>query len=182
MYSLAEKREIIINALLYILQRMGGVGDFHKVFKILYFADEKHLARYGAAINPDTYTAMAYGPVPSMAYDILKALRHEGFMAELCDEFTPYFELIGKYTVRAKQLPDSDYLSESERACLDESIQENGCLPFSGRTEKSHDMAYANADEEGAISFIDMAKVGGANEAMLKYISSNIENQTADIS
>jgi Protein of unknown function (DUF4065) len=44
----------------------------------MYFADHKHLSRYGSAITDDTYIAMANGPVPSMAYDILKSLRGEG--------------------------------------------------------------------------------------------------------
>ncbi|TNJ36842.1 Panacea domain-containing protein [Prosthecochloris vibrioformis] len=179
MYSSEEKREIIINTLLYILQKLGGSGDSHKVFKILYFADEKHLAKYGAAINPDTYVAMNYGPVPSMAYEILKSLRGEGFMVQLKHEFTPYFELTNNHTVRAIAKPDMDYLSESEAQCIDESIKENQYLGFKGRTDKSHDNAYNNPDDDGYISFIKMAKVGGANDAMLNYINDSLENNTA---
>lgn len=181
MYSSEEKREIIINTLLYILRQLGGSGDFHKVFKILYFADEKHLAKYGTAINPDAYIAMAYGPVPSMAYDIFNSLRSRGFMADRREEFTPYFRLLGQYTVQAITAPDLDYLSESERTCIDESIKENNHLAFPGRTEKSHDKAYDNADEDGIISFIEMAKVGGANGAMLNYINESLENHKATV-
>jgi uncharacterized phage-associated protein len=179
MYSSEEKREIIINTLLYIVQQLGGVVDFHRVFKVLYFADEKHLARYGTAINPDRYEVKQYGPVPSMAYEVLKSLRGEGFMVELRHEFAPYFELINRYTVKAKAEPNMDYLSESEVMCLDESIEENRHLTFNGRTGKSHDPAYNNADNEGYISFLDMAKVGGANETMISYIKESIENQVA---
>jgi uncharacterized phage-associated protein len=181
MYAPEEKREIIINTLLYILQRLGGTGDFHKVFKILYFADEKHLARYGTAINPDKYEVKQYGPVPSMAYEILKSLRGDGFMVELKHEFTPYFELTNNHTVKAIAEPDMDYLSESEVQCIDESIEENQNLGFKGRTDKSHDTAYQNADEDGYISFIEMAKVGGANDAMIDYIIDNLENHKAVI-
>lgn len=179
MYSSEEKREIIINTLLYILQKLGGCGDFHKVFKILYFADEKHLAKYGAAINPDKYEVKQYGPVPSMAYEILKSLRGEGFMVELKHEFTPYFELTNKHTVRAIAKPDMDYLSDSEAECIDESIKENRYLGFNGMTDKSHDNAYNNPDDDGYISFIEMAKVGGANAAMLSYINNGLENHKA---
>ncbi len=179
MYTVEEKRDITINTLLYILQQLGGVSDFHKVFKILYFADEKHLAKYGSAINPDSYVALTYGPVPSMAYEILKSLRSEGFMANLREEFTPYFRLINKHTLQAITPPDLDYLSDSEKACIDESIKENRHLAFAGRTEKSHDKAYDNADEYGNISLIEMAKLGGANEAMLHYIKESLENSKA---
>lgn len=179
MYSSSEKREIIINTLLYIVKQLGGVVDFHRVFKILYFADEKHLARYGKAINPDKYEVKQYGPVPSMAYEILKSLRGEGFMVELRHEFTPYFELTNNYTVRATAEPDMDYLSDSEVQCIDESIEENRYLTFQSRTDKSHDDAYLNADDDGYISVLDMARVGGANETMLSYIKESIENQHA---
>jgi len=37
--------------------------DFHKIFKIIYFADRQHLADWGRPITGDTYIAMEAGPV-----------------------------------------------------------------------------------------------------------------------
>ena len=37
------KKEKIINSMLFILNNLGGQSDLHKIFKILYFADQKHL-------------------------------------------------------------------------------------------------------------------------------------------
>ncbi len=180
MNSPSEKIAITVNTLLYIIQKSGGICDFHKVFKILYFADQKHLSRYGCAITDDTYIAMANGPVPSMAYDILKSLRGEGLFTSQKDQFTPYFELqINKHTVTAKKSPDLDYLSESEMRCIDESIEENYHLKFSDLTEKSHDTALQNAVSNGEIDLLDVATCGGAGNDMIEYIKESSENRLA---
>jgi uncharacterized phage-associated protein len=51
--------------LLFILQQLNGQSDFIKILKVLYFATQKHLARYGRAIVEDDFIAMPKGPVPS---------------------------------------------------------------------------------------------------------------------
>lgn len=179
MITTSEKQEITINTLLYIIQKIGGTGDFHKVFKILYFADQKHLAKYGTAISQDNYIAMKYGPVPSMAYDILKSMRSDGLMAAMRDQFLPYFELIGNHDIRAKVQPELDYLSISEMQCLDESIKECSQLDFKKRTDKSHGPAWRKANENGDMDLLEIAREGGAQNGMIDYIKESIENQSA---
>ena len=49
------KQNVAIQAVLYILQQMGGVCDIHKCHKILYFADNEHLSKYGRSITGDSY-------------------------------------------------------------------------------------------------------------------------------
>ena len=61
-----------VNAILYALAVLDKKMDMHKLCKILYFADQKHLSLYGRSITGDTYIAMEYGPVPSNVDDILK--------------------------------------------------------------------------------------------------------------
>ena len=179
MNTAEEKITITVNTLLYIIQKLDGIGDFHKVFKILYFADQKHLAKYGSPISEDTYIAMTNGPVPSMAYDILKSLRGQGLLATHKAQFSPYFELQKSFIVKAKMRPDLDYLSESEMQCLDESIEENRSLGFLELTEKSHDAAWNNALTDGEIDLLDIAAAGGAQHEMIEYIKENLENQFA---
>lgn len=58
-----------LQAVLYVVNRLKR-RDFHKIFKVLYFADRTHLIKYGRPITGDTYIAMEYGPVPSMIYDM----------------------------------------------------------------------------------------------------------------
>jgi uncharacterized phage-associated protein len=165
-----EKIATSIHALLFVLQRLGGMGDFHKLFKILYFADQKHLAKYGSLITDDNYIAMNNGPVPSIAYDILKALRGEGLLEEYRARFQRYFTLLSKYEVKSSQSPNMDELSETARECIDESIKENDRLGFPELTTKSHDAAWERTSADCEMDVMEIAKAAGANEGMLEYI------------
>lgn len=71
-----------MQVILYISNRLKRT-DFHKIFKILYFADQAHLSEYGRPISGDVYIAMKDGPVPTKIYDIFKAVRGDSFKAEL---------------------------------------------------------------------------------------------------
>lgn len=175
----AEKTAITIHTLLYILERIGGKGDFHKVFKILYFADQKHLVKYGSTITPDWYSAMEYGPVPSHAYDIFKAVRNKDPLANSQNEFRQYFSALNNHTIKAEEAPNLDYLSESEIECLDESIKASRSLSFNNRTDKSHDNAWKKTARNCEISVLDIAVAAGASEEMIAYIKESIENETA---
>ena len=181
MVKLEDKITTTINSILYIIQELGGKGDFHKIFKLLYFADQKHLTRYGSLISDDQYIAMNNGPVPSMAYDILKALRNEGLLAKLKNQVEPYFELISDYMIRAKVSPDLDELSESELSCINEAIKENKDLDFQELTRKSHDAAWEKASQDCEIKTDDIAEAGGANKYMIEYINHVRENQNAGL-
>lgn len=180
MSKLDEKVEVAIHLLLYVLKQLGGTGDFHKVFKIIYFADQRHLAKYGSSILEDKYIAMPNGPVPSMAYDILKSLRGEGLMATMKMQFEPYFRLHNHFTVEALQDPDLDNFSESEISVLNQSIEENRNLTFSKLSDKSHDTAWKQGSSFGEMDLLEIAKAGGASDATLNYIKNNFEIQEAE--
>ncbi len=49
-------KDKVLNVILYIAQHLKR-KDFHKIFKILYFADREYLARYGMPITGDCYIA-----------------------------------------------------------------------------------------------------------------------------
>lgn len=154
-----------IHATLFITSTLSGAG-FHKIFKILYFADQKHLSRYGRPVVGDYYVAMQHGPVPSKIYDFLKLVKR----GEGQGEFKNFFDVQG-YKVFPKIEPDLEELSETDLQCLSESISENQNLSFPQLTNKSHDSAYKNADENlDDISFEDMASADGASKEMLTYI------------
>jgi uncharacterized phage-associated protein len=63
-----------LSAVLYVASRIPD-PTFHKVATVLYFADRKHLERYGRLIFGDSYVATKHGPVPSGVYDLLKSAR-----------------------------------------------------------------------------------------------------------
>lgn len=158
------------NVLLWIISKLNDKIDFHKLFKILYFAEQKHLARYGRFIIGDKFIAMKDGPVPSEIYFFLKRLRQ--------NNTNTYFKIVDKYYVVAQKDADLDELSDSELLCLQESIRENKDLSYNALSTKSHKMAWKNANpEDDEMSFLEIAEEGGANPEILKYIALTIENQ-----
>ncbi len=163
---------IIINSLLYILNKFKDkTTGSHQLFKILYFAEQKHLSRFGKPITNDNYIAMEYGPVPSIALDIIKCNK-KGFDHKELNEAANLISTKGYY-VTAIQEADVDWLSISERKCLDESVEENIKLSFGQLTDKSHDSAWNKADH--SMDLLEIAKAGGANKDLLNYISSKDE-------
>ena len=149
-------------AVLFILKEMGGKVDKHKLAKILYYADEKHLCRYARPVIGDRYIAMPYGPVPSSVYDCVK--KSAGFPL-----FQDALDSDGNAVI-SDQEPNMKLLSQTDVECLRESIQENKDLSFWDLVNKSHKEAYNNACG-GTISVLDMAKEAGASEEMIEYIN-----------
>ncbi len=61
----------IITECLYHILKMIGPAERLKLIKLLYLADKYHLARYGRTITNDEYYAMEFGPVGSIAKDVI---------------------------------------------------------------------------------------------------------------
>ncbi|MEA3348861.1 MAG: Panacea domain-containing protein [Pseudomonadota bacterium] len=158
-----------------ILEKEKPAG-LHKIFKIVYFADQKHLARWGRPVSTDFFVAMKHGPVPSVIYDILKSVQGDSFFVNQ-DKFSEYFEVKG-HTVIPKQKPDMDFLSETDITYLDESIEENAHLGFGALQDKSHDQAWEKTFKNDRIPFKCIAQEGGASSEMLSYIRHNAEIDT----
>ena len=172
--------EKAVSVILYIAKKLiedknKVKPDFHKIFKILYFADQKHLAMYGRPIVGDYYIAMDHGPVPSKIYDILKVVRGDSLFEDT-KEFGKYFDVRGRYAY-PKQAPDMDVFSESELDLIDKSIEKNKYLSFLTLREKSHDEAYRKATKDDKISYRTMARVAGADNAIVAYMRTLSENE-----
>ncbi len=72
----SHDRKKLTELVLFILDKTGGV-DFYHAFKILYFAEMKHLAKWGSGFVPDEFCALKYGPVPTQLYDAVKELNRD---------------------------------------------------------------------------------------------------------
>lgn len=164
-----------ISAILYIAGQLDQ-ADFHKVFKILYFADRNHLVKYGRPISGDHYYAMKNGPVPSKLYDVLKIVR--GDSVTINEEFSRFFTVQNGFVIHPNMEPDMDEFSESDLECLNESITENKPLNFDKLTRKSHDKAWEKALKDDRIDETEIAKAGGATNEMIDYIKSVSENES----
>lgn len=154
-----------VNALLFVAHKLGGNADFHKSFKIIYFADQKHLSEYGRPIIGDTYLKMDYGPVPSFVRDLSKDKipQHEGS-----------FAIQGSKTIRPLKEPNLDFLSETDLECLNASIEENKDLSFDELTKKSHDFAWQSAGWQ--IDYENIFRAVNEDENMLNYIQTKMIN------
>lgn len=163
---------------LYLLQKTS-ILDFHKLFKIIYFAEMEHLNRYGMPMLEDCFIAMKDGPVPSVLYDIFKDVRSDT-ITEISKDFKGYIAVENHYFVKGLTSPDMDELSLSMIKCLDKSFSENINLPKDVIQRKSHGPAWekarnANPNTKNAhISFIDIALEGGANEPLAEYIQEHL--------
>ncbi len=174
-------QEKALASLLYVAEKLrkhwGARGPtLHKVFKIIYFADQKHLTRYGRPIIGDTYIAMRDGPVPSRIYDIVKSVRGDSVFWN-CMDFSQYFNIESDRYIFPKTKPDLDEFSESDLECLNESFDENKSLGFGQLKIKSHDDAYKNSVRDDAIDYEKIAKAGGAKRAIVQYMNVISENQ-----
>lgn len=174
-----------LNAALLILNKLGE-ADYHKIFKILYFAEQQHLKNYGQPLTGDAYQAMPFGPVPSFLYDIFKASENQRSPFFEAIELSKAFNVTRKDNVpyvTANREANSDELSESNIEAIINSIEENRQLTFSEITNKSHDKAWAKAQKEAdpEMSYLDIAECVQTTPEMLKYISLNVENDNIKI-
>ena len=162
---------------LYVLNSVHGqcLGK-HELFKILYFASQKHLIRYGNAIITDFY-AFQYGPVPSSLLNYLKGKNAITLSLNI--------DVETKSILSPKETPDMDELSKSEVECLNESIKDNGGLPFSKLTNKSHDSAWYKAwrnpvgKRGDKMDIVDIAIAANADEHTIEYIKEELELEAA---
>ncbi len=170
-----------VHSLLYSLQQLGGATDMHKLCKILYFADQRHLSMYGRSITGDTYIAMQYGPVPSNVDDIFKALRGDSFFASSVEiepiKRTMAFE--NRFIIRALQSPDMDELSASDVECLQYALDLCRDKSFAELTDYSHGLAWNNTKRDREMSVKDILREAGEDEAYVEYIADKQRMQEA---
>ena len=160
-----------INALLYVAERLK-MNDFHKIFKILYFADMNHLSKYARPITGDTYIAMDFGAVPTKLYDMLKSAK-----LSCQSPYSTLFEVEGEYHVKPIAQANMDYLSPTDIAELDKSISEYGNLNWKETVEKAHRHAWSHTQRNQPISIENMLEETNCSKEYIEYVKSNISMQ-----
>lgn len=168
-----------VNAILFVLEKLGGRTDMHKLCKILYFADQKHLSDYGRSITGDTYIAMQYGPVPSNVDDILKAVRGDSFFSGYVEELKNLLRFDNRYIISALVSPDMDELSGTDAECLTYATDLCRGMSFGQLTEFSHGVAWSNTAKDRAISVKDIMREAGDEEEYVDYITGQIRLQAS---
>lgn len=167
--------ERIKAAVLYILERFPKGADYITLFKVMYFAQQAHLVRYGKPLVEESFRAVKHGPVPTYTYKALQIADGKPLEGDFT-EFLNGLEVKEK-RVYAKADPDMDFLSGAGRRCLDAAIEKcRGAEPFD-LSDLSHDMAWEEAmarmkddPQKNFITHIDMARAGGVSEEMVEYM------------
>lgn len=158
-----------LNALLYVANRVQR-KDFHKIFKIVYFADRQHLADWGRPITGDTYIAMDAGPVPSRMYDMLKIVRGDSYLSDQ-EGLSNYFRIDNWMYVTPLQDADLSKLSKTELEALDESMKKYGLLSYDEIKEKSHDVAWRSTARDFSINWDDIAREAGLDTEEMECLN-----------
>jgi uncharacterized phage-associated protein len=157
-----------VNAVLYITSKLTR-KDFHKIFKILFFADREHLLKYGRTITGDNYIAMDDGPVPSNLYDIFKSVRGNGFFKD-DGHFSKYFSVVEGCLLKENVEPNFNKLSKTDLEELDISLEKYGNMQWKEIRELSHGQAWLNTVNNSAISFIEILKEIESDESYINYL------------
>lgn len=174
------KRDIAIQAILYILKKMGGTCDIHKCHKILYFADNEHLSKYGRSITGDAYVHMDFGPVPTCVYDLFKAVRGDSFFASQVEDMRHNcFYFVNNKDIAAVANPDMSYLSESDVEMLDKYIAQLKDKDFNAVSDASHGYAWSNTAQNAVISVRDRLTEMGDSDDYIKYIEEQMSAEEA---
>ena len=170
---------------LYLLQECGGSLDYIKMYKLLYFSQQLHLVRYGRGIFRDSFYARKRGPVPGLIYGAVKQVEHDEIADGNLTVFTKAISVSndsGSKSVKALEAPDMDELSISDIECITEVVREYAHIDSMELSELSHDKAwqaayrrYEKDPEQNKLSLIEIARSGGASDAMLKYIKYQIK-------
>jgi uncharacterized phage-associated protein len=124
-----------LEVIVWFASREPGVG-FHRILKLLFFADKYHLNRYGRPIVGDQYNALPYGPVAQTTYDILK---RDPLALSLVDDLDLPFEVKAGHHVHALREPNLRKLSESDVEALSHAWDKYGRFSFDLLTRVSHD-------------------------------------------
>lgn len=175
----------------YILQQFSDGVDYIHLFKIMYFAQEEHLAIYGSPLINESFVARKHGPVPSFTYKVLRVA--EGKIADKTGELMSFVSDITLRSVEGHQvisvksdICDMDELSRSNILILDKWIGKCKDLKAYDLSELSHDTAWQKAvrqtertGEDTKISLYDMAAAGGASKDMLKVVKERQINRMA---
>lgn len=161
---------------LYILQHFKDGIDYIKLFKIMYFAQREYLATYGLTIAEDTFKARQLGPVPSLTYKVVKMVEN-GEDSEDLKHFTSSIYVNDDKKIYANESPDMDYIAEMEKEELDKIIIKYKDVDSKELSKLSHDSAYTEVCErmkddpqKDVLTLIDIARAGGASDAMIEYI------------
>ncbi|WP_250656477.1 Panacea domain-containing protein [Alkalimarinus coralli] len=139
-----DKYVKILEAFAYIATHAPKKNEYN-VLKVFYLADKLHMERYGRFIFEDSYSAMPKGPVPSIAYDLIKQIRTAG---KIPHSLTTPIQIQEHHKVLPLRDADEDVFSGSDLECIDEILELSA---NSDLGDLSHDDAWKQTSKNSII-------------------------------
>lgn len=167
-FNIAFNEAKTVNAVLFILGKISR-KDFHKIFKVLYFADRNLFADFGKTITGDHYIAMNAGPVPSNLYDIFKSLRGSGYFKDN-GTFSKFFKVVDNNFIEAQAEPNLNALSKIDIQYLNQALEEYGEMDYWELKRISHDYAWDNTVRDDIMSFENILLEKGEHEEYICFL------------
>ncbi len=165
---------------IYILKSFPEGIDWVKLFKLMYFAQQKHLVLYGRGIVNEKFHAHERGPVPGYTFEAIYSI--DSSKKELFAEFLEGINVVkvgkGCRTITTNLEPDMDEFSGSDIEVIDEIIELYKDKSPEELSDLSHkDSAWIKAfgikkedPQRDFMSDIDIAKAGDASDELIEYI------------
>jgi uncharacterized phage-associated protein len=129
--------------------------DVYHIVKCAYYADKRHLNRYGRPIAGDTYEANQYGPLGKCVYGLLRGDPLELLALENNGK-VPFTVRDEDYVVLPDREANERRLSESDREALAWAVENYGDLSFRELLELSHEEDAYQRAEGGRMRYEDM--------------------------
>lgn len=142
------------------------------ILKAIYIADKEHLKQFGRQLFDDNYNAMKDGPVPSLAYDIVKCARGDGRYTFTDLEPKNAISVPDRFHVYPKRPSARELLSQSEIDCLDSALKFVKPLSFEQLKEFTHDEAYKSAQQDEEIITENIIQSLENGKEILEYMQS----------
>lgn len=128
----------IAQALNYLARKAGASSKIHnvKAIKLLFLADRYHVRKYGRLITEDSYLAMNYGPVGSLARDLTGDSnflgQEEGYYA------SRYIKPKGRHHFESIKRPEKSVFSKTDLEALDFAVEKFGHLYWNELADLTH--------------------------------------------
>ena len=160
-------RQKAIEAMLFVVPHRS---DLYEMLKIIYFADKKHLERYGRFMFGDKYTSFEHGPAPSGAYGILKYAMGDMDLNAVSAPVQGALTVEDRKTIKILRQPDLQRLSDSEVECLREAVAENAHRLWEELRDMSKDPAWFDTPQGHDIPITKIARTLPEPELLLDYL------------
>ncbi len=165
------RSEKALNVLLYVAGKLRRKGNLYWILKAIYFADKKHLQRYGRQIFQQDHMKLDWGNVPTYTYDIVSHVRGTKLQPHMPKNVKNRIKVDETNTVTPIEKPEMRYFSASELKCLNSAIDAVKSLDFEQLKNFSHrDPVFKKAKLKHYIPIEDIVATFSNAEELLEYI------------